>query len=188
VIVSTGFQVDILACSTLEANSALILKFEYEIQKDNWHQCKLKTKYTFSTTNIAVDFYPTCCILHKKVFNDTFITESTRLALKLDEVPFAVHPDHTVPWTGTSFQQILNVCQMLNQYKKGVKASDSEQTLKPFIQCQLWMLLFLPDLALFVKELSSTGNLLAKVREVDVSASSHARERFNKISPSSLPH
>jgi hypothetical protein len=50
------------------------------------------------------------------------------------------------------------------------------------------MLLFLPDLALFVKELSSTGNLLAKVREVDVSASSHARERFNKISPSSLPH
>ena len=77
---------------------------------------------------------------------------------------------------------------MLNQYKKGVEASDSEQTLKPFIQFQLWMLLFLPDLELFVKELSSTDNLLAKVREVDVSASSHALERFNKISPSSLPH
>jgi hypothetical protein len=76
-------------------------------------------------------------MIHLELNNINNNIESTRLALKLDEVPFAVHPDHTVPWTGTSFQQILNVCQMLNQYKKGVKASDSEQTLKPFIQCQL---------------------------------------------------
>jgi hypothetical protein len=34
-ITASDFKVDILACSTLEANSALILKFEYEIQKDN---------------------------------------------------------------------------------------------------------------------------------------------------------
>lgn len=46
----------------------------------------------------------------------------------------------------------------------------------------------LPDLAVPVKLASINGSFATKEREDDVSAISHARDRFNNVSPNSLPH
>lgn len=46
----------------------------------------------------------------------------------------------------------------------------------------------LPDLAFCDRDSSNLGSLPIKSCEVDVSATSHARERFNNVSPSSCPH
>lgn len=46
----------------------------------------------------------------------------------------------------------------------------------------------LPDLLLLVAEPTNRGSLLIRLAEVNVSASSHARLIFNKVSPSSSPH
>lgn len=64
----------------------------------------------------------------------------------------------------------------------------SEKHFRIYLKHQLQMLLLLPDFALSVKELSNAGSLFAKAQEVDVSARSQARERFNSVSPSSWPH
>jgi len=48
--------------------------------------------------------------------------------------------------------------------------------------------LHLPDLAVPVKLASIKGSFATKEREDDVSAISHARDRFSNVSPNSLPH
>lgn len=105
-------------------------------------------------------------------------------------VPFVARLHHTVPWTGISFLRIPSASQMLQKMQK-MKSND---------RWELWihmknknknysrMFLFLPDLTLSVKEPCNEGNLLAILVEVDVSACSHARDRFKSISPSSWPH
>lgn len=105
-------------------------------------------------------------------------------------VPFVARLHHTVPWTGISFLRIPSASQMLQKMQK-MKSND---------RWELWihmknknknysrMFLFLPDLTLSVKEPCNEGNLLAILVEVDVSACSHAWDRFKSIFPSSWPH
>lgn len=106
-------------------------------------------------------------------------SQSTASAFKLYKLPSASHPGHTVPMIRTSFQQIPNAKQQNHE--------ESFKTSSFHASTSMFTLKVLPALALFVKVPSRVGSLLAKAREVDVSANSMLERDLTGVLPAIDP-